>query len=119
MFNYMVKLSGAQTDRVFQALADSTRRAMLERIAQADVSVAELKEPFPMSGPAISKHLKVLEVAGLINRRVDGKQRRFEINPQPLKEAQSVITQLTGYWMTRLSGLDEFLKNEQSKPNKK
>ncbi|MCH6258148.1 metalloregulator ArsR/SmtB family transcription factor [Puniceicoccaceae bacterium K14] len=115
----MVNLSEEQTNRIFHALSDSTRRSMLERIAQADVSVAELKEPFPVSGPAISKHLKVLEQAGLITRRVDGKQRRFAMNTEPLKNAQLVINQLTSFWMKRLANLDEFLKNDIADPKKK
>lgn len=117
-FNYMVNLSDRQTNRIFHALADSTRRAMLERIGQADVTVAELKEPFSISAPAISKHLKVLEEAGLITRKIDGKQRRFEMNTKPLKDAQLIIAQLTSYWMNRLSNLDEFLKTETTEPKK-
>lgn len=114
----MVNKERCQTDRIFHALADSTRRSILERIAQSDVSVAELSKPFLISGPAISKHLKVLEEAGLIIRKVDGKQRRFEVNTQPLADAQQIISRLTSYWMTRLNTLDAFLKQNNNQPKK-
>lgn len=115
----MVNLKEERRSRIFHALADSTRRGLLERIAQSDATVAELKEPYSISGPAISKHLKVLEESGLITRHVDGKQRRFKMNTGPLKDAQSVISQLTRYWMVRLDGLDDFLKNEALNSGKK
>ena len=114
----MVNKESRQTDRIFHALSDGTRRSILERIARSDLSVAELREPFSISGPAISKHLKVLEKAGLIIRKVDGRQHRFEVNAQLLADAQQIISKLTSYWMKRLNTLDAFLKQDHNQPKK-
>jgi DNA-binding transcriptional ArsR family regulator len=102
------------TNRVFHALADPTRRRILTRIASSDATVGELAEPFSISGPAISKHLKTLETAKLINRIKNGKVHRFQINTQPLQNAQSTINQLTSFWVQRLETLENLLnKNQQ------
>lgn len=102
-------------NRVFHALSDPTRRKILERIARSDVTVGELAEPFSISAPAISKHLKTLEQATLINRVKDGKIHRFKLNTQPLQSAQTTINQLTAFWLQRLANLESFLnKDNQS-----
>lgn len=111
--------SEQRLSHVFHALADPTRRKILSRIATENLTVAELREPFTISAPAISKHLKVLERAELIERIKDGKQRRFSLNTTPLQDAQSVINELAIFWTTRLDKLDEILANKSSQPNKK
>ncbi len=103
----------SQRNRVFQALSDPTRRQMLSQIAQRSLSVAELSEPFPISAPAISKHLKVLENSNLIERIKDGKQRRFRLNTEPLADARAAIDQLAAFWNARFDALDELLKQQQ------
>lgn len=77
----------AQLDRTFAALADSTRRAILERLARGDASVGELAVPFRVSRPAISKHLRVLERAGLVHRTREGRMSRCELEASPMREA--------------------------------
>ena len=90
-------------NRVFQALADPTRRKILSHIAQREATVGELAEPFSISAPAVSKHLKKLEGAELIERVKSGKIHRFRLNTQPLQSAEATINQLTAFWMRRLS----------------
>lgn len=108
----MVNLKEDSTNRVFKALSDSTRRKILQHISREDATVAEIAQPFDVSGPAISKHLKILEEARLITRFKNGTTRRFKLNTEPLSEAQLVIQRLTSFWMTRLAHLDTFLENE-------
>lgn len=108
-----------QRSHVFHALSDSTRREILTRIASGNMTVRELSEPFPISAPAISKHLKVLEKAELIERIKDGKQRRFRLNTKPLQDAKSVINELATFWTTRLDNLDELLKKKKQKTTPK
>ena len=100
-------------NRVFHALSDPTRRKILAQIASSDATVGELAEPFSISGPAISKHLKTLEGANLINRIKKGKVHRFQLNTQPLQSAQATINQLTAFWLQRLANLEDFLNSKQ------
>ena len=102
-----------QLNRVFHALADPTRRKILEHIASRDATVGELAEPFSISAPAISKHLKTLEQATLINRVKEGKTHRFQLNTRPLQSAESTIHQLTTFWLQRLTNLENFLNNQK------
>src|SRR5687768_15310836 len=102
-----------QLDATFAALADPTRRAILARLALGDASVAELAEPFSMSQPAVSKHLKVLERAGLIHRGRDARRRPARIEAKPLQEANMWIERYRELWEAnyrRLDGLLEALK---------
>ncbi len=112
----MVNRKEVATNRVFQALSDPTRRKILQRISQENATVGEIAKPFRMSGPAISKHLKILEEADLITRLKDGKTRRFKLNTKPLSDAQTIIQQLTSFWIDRLTSLDTFLKTENKRP---
>ena len=100
-------------NRVFHALADPTRRKILAHIASREATVGDLAEPFSISAPAISKHLKTLESASLINRIKEGKTHRFQLNTQALQSAQSTINQLTTFWLQRLANLESFLNQEQ------
>lgn len=97
-------------DQSFAALADPTRRAILARLAEGDATVAELAEPFTLSQPAISKHLKVLEQAGLIETGYAGSSRPRRLKPHGLAEAQGFIEQMASYWPDRFDRLDAFLK---------
>ena len=116
----MVKYSGSQLDKVFHALSDSTRRAILARLANGDAVVTELAEPFDMSLPAISKHLTVLEKAGLLQRHKDGRIRRCELNAGPLETASEWIGFYKQFWNEQLNSLADYLeKNKEKSTNTK
>jgi DNA-binding transcriptional ArsR family regulator len=102
----------------FSALADPTRRAILARLASGDASVTELAEPFDMSMPAISKHLKVLEKAGLIARGREAQWRPCRLEPAPLKDVSEWVDHYRRMWDERLNRLDDFLRQTQSKGRK-
>lgn len=104
-------------DRVFHALADGTRRGMLREMAKGEPTVAELGRPFPISAPAISKHLKVLEGAGLVTRIREGTTNRFRLNLEPFEAAHGVIEQLTFYWQQRLDALAELVEKPNEEDN--
>jgi DNA-binding transcriptional ArsR family regulator len=114
--------SSARLDATFAALADPTRRAILARLASGDCSVMELAEPFAMSQPAISKHLKVLERAGLISRGRDAQRRPCRIDAQPLAEANEWIERYREFWegtFQQLDALLEEMKAVQKKSRRK
>ena len=98
-----------QLSRVFSALADPTRRDILTRLGQGDVTVTELADPFPISLPAISRHLKVLEAAGLISRDKRAQWRTNSLEAAPLKEATTWMEHLSHLWDDRFSRLDAHL----------
>jgi DNA-binding transcriptional ArsR family regulator len=102
-------------DRTFSALADPTRRAILARLASGDASVTELAEPFAMSLPAISKHLKVLERAGLIVRGREAQWRPCRLEARPLKGASEWLEQYRVFWEQSLDRLEGYLKGLQDK----
>jgi DNA-binding transcriptional ArsR family regulator len=104
-------------DLTFAALADPTRRAILARLALGDASVTELALPFAMSQPAISKHLRVLERAGLISRGRDAQRRPRRIEPKRLKEADAWIERYRKIWEGNFKRLDALL--EELQPEKK
>jgi DNA-binding transcriptional ArsR family regulator len=110
-------------DATFAALSDPTRRAILARLARGEASVLELAEPFAMSQPAISKHLKVLEQAGLISRGRDAQRRPCRLRAAPLRDATTWLERYRDLWETRfqrLDGvLDELKKKEKSHGKKK
>lgn len=97
------------------ALADPTRRAILARLAESEATVTELAEPFAMSLPAISKHLKVLERAKLITRGRDAQWRPCRIAPEPLKEVAEYMDSYRRFWDASLDKLDEYLEALQRK----
>lgn len=103
-----------QLDATFAALADPTRRAILARLALGDSSVTELAEPFAMSQPAISKHLKVLERAGLISRDRDAQRRPSRLKPGPLAEASAWLERYRQFWASSFSQLDALLGELQA-----
>jgi DNA-binding transcriptional ArsR family regulator len=111
--------AAARLDATFSALADPTRRAILARLASGEASVNELAEPFAMSQPAISKHLKVLERAGLITRGRDAQRRPCKLEAQPLAEANAWLESYRRYWEASFAQLDDLLeqmKAEEQKP---
>jgi DNA-binding transcriptional ArsR family regulator len=102
-------------DRTFGALADPTRRAILARLAEGEASVTELGEPFQMSLPAVSKHLKVLESAGLITRTRRAQWRPCRLDAAPLKQASDWLQEYRRCWEERLERLDEYLHELQGR----
>lgn len=94
----------------FTALSDPTRRAILARLAQGETTVKDLAKPFDMSGPAISKHLKVLENAGLISRGREAQWRPCRIEPEPLKNVADWIGDYRQFWEESFDRLDAYLK---------
>jgi DNA-binding transcriptional ArsR family regulator len=102
----------------FAALADPTRRAILARLASGAASVTELAEPFKMSLPAISKHLKVLEYAGLIVRGREAQWRPCQIEAGPLKEAADWLEHYRRFWEQSFDHLEEYLRELQGKEKK-
>ncbi len=102
----------------FAALADPTRRAILARLASGEHSVMELAQPFAMSLPAVSKHLKVLERAGLIERGREAQFRPCRLEAKPLKEVSEWLERYREFWEGGLDRLDDFLRDAQRKPSK-
>lgn len=107
----------ARLDATFAALADPTRRAILSRLAMGDASVRDLAQPFAMTQPAISKHLKVLERAGLISRDRDAQRRPSRLTARPLAEASEWLDHYRQFWESSFQRLDGLL--EELKPKKK
>lgn len=101
--------SSADLDAIFAALADPTRRAMLTRLAEGEASVGELAAPFQISQPAISKHLKVLEKAGLVERAIDEQRRPARLKAEPMAEAVEWINYFKRFWGDSFDQLDELL----------
>jgi len=102
----------------FAALADPTRRAILARLASGETSVTELAEPFEISLPGISKHLKVLERAGLIVRSREAQWRPCQLEPRPLKEAADWLEYYRRFWEESFDRLDEYLRELKEKEKK-
>lgn len=105
-------------DATFAALADPTRRAILARLALGETSVSELAEPFAISLPAVSKHLKVLERAGLITRGRDAQMRPCRIDVRALQEADAWLEEYRRLWEERLDQLDDYLRVLQAQEAK-
>jgi DNA-binding transcriptional ArsR family regulator len=104
----------AGLDATFAALADPTRRAILSRLAKGEASVVELAEPFAMSQPAISKHLKVLERAGLISRGQEAQRRPRRLQAQPLRDATQWLENYRQFWEIQFRRLDSLLNELQT-----
>ena len=102
----------------FAALADPTRRAILARLARGETSVGELARPFAMSGPAVTKHLKVLERAGLISRGRAAQQRPAKLEPEALKAATQWLDAYRRFWEEKFDDLDAYLKRLQEEGEK-
>lgn len=101
-----------QLDRTFAALADPTRRAILARLAAGESTVSELAAPFDMTLPAVSKHVTVLERAGLVSRRRDGRRHLISLLPHRLADARAWIDSYAGFWNVQLDSLGTYLEQE-------
>lgn len=120
LFNEMAKYmpTADRLSETFAALADPTRRAILARLALGETSVTDLAEPFEMSLPAVSKHLKVLERAGLIARGREAQWRPCRLEPGPLKEVDDWVEHYRKFWEQSFDRLDEYLRVLQAKEKK-
>jgi DNA-binding transcriptional ArsR family regulator len=119
MFNHMVERASAGLDRVFGALSDPTRRAMLRRLAGGTRTVGELAEPFDMSFAAAAKHVKVLEQAGLLSRTVEGRSHRCRLSAGPLAAAERWLAYYERFWSMRLDDLEDALERDSRKRSRK
>ena len=107
-------MTSENLDLTFASLADPTRRAILARLTTGEATVKELAEPFEMTQPAISKHLKVLERAGLISRGRDAQRRPCKLEATPLEDAAAWVEEYRQFWEARFDRLDEYLKELQN-----
>jgi len=110
--------SDDRLSRTFEALAAPTRRAILARLARGPATVGELARPFDMSLPAVSRHLKVLETAGLIRRERQAQWRRCHLEPEPLGDAAQWIDHHRAFWEARFDALDRYLESAKGKDKK-
>ena len=101
-----------QLSSIFAALADPTRRAIIERLALGEASAGQLAEPFGISKPAISKHLRVLENANLIVRKKDAQWHRFQLQPDAFKRASDWIVRYQKFWEDQMDALSEYLNHK-------
>jgi DNA-binding transcriptional ArsR family regulator len=108
-------MSAEQLDATFFALADPTRRAILARLATGEKSVKDLAEPFAISAPAVTKHLKVLERAGLISQGRQAQWRPCKLEPKPLRDVSNWLEEYRQLWDDRLDRLEEYLRELQVK----
>jgi DNA-binding transcriptional ArsR family regulator len=115
LYNQLAMKASSRLDATFAALADPTRRAILARLAGGEASVMELARPFAMSQPAISKHLQVLERAGLISRGREAQRRPRRIEPKALAEANAWLENYRQFWEARFERLDALLDEMQGK----
>jgi DNA-binding transcriptional ArsR family regulator len=111
----MVNYSAGALDATFGALSDATRRGILSRLAQGESSVSDLAAPYKMSLPAVSKHLRVLESAGLIARHKDGRVHRCRLNPAPMKSAAEWIEHYKQFWEDQFDSLAAYLEKQNEK----
>jgi DNA-binding transcriptional ArsR family regulator len=114
----MVKCSSRTLNRPFAALADPTRRRILEHLSHGDLCVTDLARPYSMSLPAVSKHLRVLENAGLVRRRRTGRVHSLKLEVEPMKQANAWIEEYRKFWEGSLDRLDEYLQQLQKQDKK-
>jgi DNA-binding transcriptional ArsR family regulator len=110
----MVQVQSAQLDHVFHALSDPTRRAMLRSLAGGERKIGDLATPFSMSFAAASKHVRVLEAAGLVRRRIEGRAHICRIEPEPLRSADEWLRFYEGFWSRKLDDLEAALRAEDA-----
>ncbi len=114
IFNSMVELSPLGLDAIFHALGDATRRRMLRELANGERSIGQLAEPFAMSFAAASKHVKALESAGLIRRKIRGRTHLCRLEAAPLAEAHAWLAHYERFWTGRLDTLERLLREEDA-----
>jgi DNA-binding transcriptional ArsR family regulator len=107
-----------QLDLIFAALADPTRRSILERLAESEATVGELAEPFAISRPAISKHLRVLERARLVRRTRDGRLSRCGLDASPMRDAAEWVEKYRVFWESQLEALSRYLEHKKDRKEK-
>jgi len=115
IFNHMVDHIDQSLDRVFAALGDPTRREIVRRLSIGPASVTEVAAPFEMSLNAISKHLKVLEQAGLIRREIEGRVHHLYLNAEPLEEAERWVNHYRQFWDARLDSLEDWIVRQNER----
>lgn len=115
IFNHMVDNDSPQLDIVFRALGDATRRGMLASLAFGEKSIGELAEPFAMSFAGASKHVKVLEDAGLVRRDVRGRTHICRLEPSPLASADQWLRHYERFWTGRLDALEQLLRDADAR----
>ncbi len=113
IINGVVKYSARALDDIFGALADPIRRGIVERLARGEASVGELARPYAVSAPAISRHLRVLERAGLIERRKQGRLHRCRLRPKTMERASGWIDQQHAFWTRTLDNLADYLEGDK------
>jgi len=113
-FNHMVELETPRLNSVFHALGDATRRRMLRDLSDGERTVSQLAEPFSITLAAASKHIKVLEVAGLIRREVRGRTHMCRLDPGPLATAHEWLSVYERFWTDRLDALERLLREEDA-----
>jgi DNA-binding transcriptional ArsR family regulator len=111
ILNYMVKYYSEQLDKTFFALSDPIRRSILAHLSSGQATVLQLAEPYQISIPAVSKHLKLLEKANLVTRTKKGRIHYMKLNPDPLKEANEWIELYQAFWKDQFASLNDYLKN--------
>ena len=119
MFNQMVNYSSRTLNRTFAALADPTRRRILTHLAQGDQRVTRLAKPHAMSLPAVSKHLRVLEKAGLLRRRRYGRVHEMRLDAKPLRQAAQWVQEYRKFWEGSLDRLSDYLESQNRPSGKK
>jgi DNA-binding transcriptional ArsR family regulator len=112
-------LTSTTLDSTFSALGDPTRRRMVERLAKGRLSISEVSAGIPMSQPAISKHVKILEQSGLIRRSIEGRVHHLELTPKAMDAASSWIATQQKYWNAALDRLDAYLTGTSEKEKKR
>ena len=111
--------ASASLDHVYGAIADPTRRAILALLTRGDITVGALADKFPISLNGVSKHVKVLERAGLVDRRVDGREHWLTLNPTPLGDAAQWLERYRAFWESRLAALEQMLLDEDHRPRER
>jgi DNA-binding transcriptional ArsR family regulator len=108
-----------ELDRIFSALADPTRRAILRRLASRPANIKEIAQPFPVSFSAISKHVMALERAGLVRRDIQGREHYCRIEPGPLREANEWLEDYRQFWERRMDALEAYVARKYEARNRK
>ena len=108
--------TSSSADLVFAALADPVRRSILERLARGEATVGELAAPYPISRPAVSKHLRILESAGLVHRVRDGRVNRCRLDPRPLRDVTDWVARNQAFWEQQLASLAGYLEQAARRP---
>jgi DNA-binding transcriptional ArsR family regulator len=113
----MLPSSNPRLDRIYAAIADPTRRAILAQLAEGQINVGDLAARFPISLNGVSKHVKVLERAGLVQREICGREHQLQLRAEPLREAEAWLQRYRAFWSARLDALERFLAQPAAPEN--